>query len=775
MRLEYGFAYLLRVSRAATVAGLAGRLLLLFVSFFLTGSYSFAHHEPPDRAGNSFPDHSYYRTVEAARSACTSAQPLLGLGGLLAPGYDIFPSAGCGSDNPAGPNFAREYYLCHVGLDERADCFMDPNSGIPVKAVFFISHECPYPDLLLPSGEAEPRDCKPRKCSDCTAGNPIDVGTGNKREYDTDFSSPNGLLTLSRSYNSMTVAPNGSTPSTDATNGMGGGWLPPMHARLLFDPRRTNDTRYTYNVYYIRDDGTGALFVGGTTDPDIHLTLEQSGTGYAVVHPGGAKEQFDLNGGFMQKVTPNGETVQVTLGGGPSGAWPTAVTDPFGHQLTYTYNNGRLTQATDPSGATYTYAYDTQGNLTSVTYPDGSLKQYLYENANFPHHLTGIIDENGVRISTYQYDNLGRGIATEHAVTDNGAAQEKYILTYGGSGSTTVTDPQGQTRSVQFEDDKPYDGKLTNSTESDGKTSTNKYDANRRLIESTDLEGHKTRYSYNAAGQKVSKTQAADTPQARTTTYTYLSDSLDLPTVVASPSIATGQQKQTLTTYDNQNRPITLTQTGFRPDGTPVSRTVSMQYNANGQIIQIDGARTDVADITTLAYYTCTTGAGCGQLQSVANALGHVTTYDTYDAAGRVTQQTDTNGTQTQYTYDPRGRVKTVTQAPPVAAVRTTTYTYDATGQLLQTSLPDGMTLTYTYDVAHYLRSVTDNLGNKAEYTYDLKGRRTQELTKDPDGTLVRSLQTAYDVRDKIASINTGGSLTQQLHDGSTGSDSIDI
>src|SRR5216684_1118536 len=85
----------------------------------------------------------------------------------------------------------------------------------------------------------------------------------------------------------------------------------------------------------------------------------------------------------------------------------------------------------------------------------------------------------------------------------------------------------------------------------------------------------------------------------------------------------------------------------------------------------------------TMAYYTCTTGAECGQLKSATNTAGHTTTYDLYDANGRVTQQTDTNGTQTQYSYDPRGRVKTVTQIPPAAAVRTTSYTYDATGQLL--------------------------------------------------------------------------------------------
>ncbi len=79
--------------------------------------------------------------------------------------------------------------------------------------------------------------------------------------------------------------------------------------------------------------------------------------------------------------------------------------------------------------------------------------------------------------------------------------------------------------------------------------------------------------------------------------------------------------------------------------------------------------------------------------------------------------------------------------------------------------MPDGMTLTYTYDAAHYLRSITDNLGNQIEYTYDLKGNRTKEETKDSDGTLVRVLQTTFDARDRVAAINAGGSLTQTVHD----------
>ena len=68
------------------------------------------------------------------------------------------------------------------------------------------------------------------------------------------------------------------------------------------------------------------------------------------------------------------------------------------------------------------------------------------------------------------------------------------------------------------------------------------------------------------------------------------------------------------------------------------SRAWTITYNSNGQPLTIDGPRTDVTDVTILDYYSCTTGDECGQLESITNALSQVTTYDSYDASGRVTR-----------------------------------------------------------------------------------------------------------------------------------------
>ena len=173
----------------------------------------------------------------------------------------------------------------------------------------------------------------------------------------------------------------------------------------------------------------------------------------------------------------------------------------------------------------------------------------------------------------------------------------------------------------------------------------------------------------------------------------------------------------------------------------------------------------DVTDLTTLDYYTCTTGDECGQLEKVTNALGHVTNYDSYDAAGRLTQMTDPNGLVTTYSYDLRGRPLTITETPTSGSARITTMTYDDAGQLKTYTLPNGVALTYTYTAAHYVDSVTDNLGNEIEYNYDAMGNLTDEDTRDPQSALRQSLDYVIDQNYRLDSATHGPVTTDLAYD----------
>ena len=336
---------------------------------------------------------------------------------------------------------------------------------------------------------------------------------------------------------------------------------------------------------------------------------------------------------------------------------------------------------------------------------------------------------------------------------------------YANAASTTVTDAIGTQEVWTFEENLGVLNMTSRVNQVDGKSTTQTWDANNNMLSRTDPEGRVTTYTYNATNQRTSKTEASGTTEARTTTYEYVSADIDIVTKTTSPSIYAGSNKEVITTYDAELNAARTQINGFVPDGSPVTRAMDFSYDDLGKITQIDGYRTDVSDITTFTYYDCLTGAECGQLQSVTNALGHTTTYDSYDANARLLQSTDQSGVVTTHTYHPRGWLLTRTQTAPNGETRITSYDYDNVGQMIQSMLPDGTVLTYSYDAAHDLRSISDNLNNRVEYTYDPKGNRNVEQTYDPDGALVRDIQTAYDIRNFVESINAAGSVTQMVND----------
>lgn len=147
-------------------------------------------------------------------------------------------------------------------------------------------------------------------------------------------------------------------------------------------------------------------------------------------------------------------------------------------------------------------------------------------------------------------------------------------------------------------------------------------------------------------------------------------------------------------------------------DSAPRTETRTY-YPDTGLLHTIDGPRTDVADSTEYVYYT--TGPHIGLVETITNALGHVTTYTDYDAAGRVKSVTDPNGIVTNITHHPRGWLKSREVAGAL-----TQFSYDKVGNLDVITLPTGSTLDYDYDAANRLSRITDTSGNYIEYRYEI-------------------------------------------------------
>ena len=191
---------------------------------------------------------------------------------------------------------------------------------------------------------------------------------------------------------------------------------------------------------------------------------------------------------------------------------------------------------------------------------------------------------------------------------------------------------------------------------------------------------------------------------------------------------------------------VALSLSALGVHATTPDRAITKTYNAQGLVSSVDGPRTDVNDVTQLTYDTS------GRLATVTDALGHVTSYDTYDMYGNPGRSNDPNGVVSVMTYTPEGWPLTVTR-DSTGTPSTTTLTYDAIGNITQSKDADGVTTTYTYDDAGRVTDITDAVGTRIHYTLDAAGNRLKEETFDSSNALKRTVSRTYNTLSQLLTV----------------------
>lgn len=195
------------------------------------------------------------------------------------------------------------------------------------------------------------------------------------------------------------------------------------------------------------------------------------------------------------------------------------VRNSAGDQLIFFLNGAdKVVSATLNGAAVVIYTYD-KGRLVALIYSDNSQRKYHYENSSYPNHLTGITDERGVRIATWEYDEQGRGVVSEHA------GQERVQLSYPDAGSTLVTNSLGKQTTYYFSE---IEG-MRRVIRVEGHASENclaahqayTYYPNGQLKTQTDWEGNVTYFEYNTRGLMTRLIEAKGTPEERITRWTW--------------------------------------------------------------------------------------------------------------------------------------------------------------------------------------------------------------------------------------------------------------
>ncbi|HKS22370.1 MAG TPA: RHS repeat-associated core domain-containing protein [Thermoanaerobaculia bacterium] len=485
----------------------------------------------------------------------------------------------------------------------------------------------------------------------------------------------------------------------------------------------------------------------------------------------------------------------------------------------------------------WTYGYDGSGNLATVNVSGSAWRVYTYGSAGILAARDGggrLIEGHTYDAAGHALSSSGAADdVTNIEYNASGARVPGETVTRVSYASGRVTDyfsrfAGGTMRTVEIR------GSCNCGTDD----AVYAYDGKGHIVREQNARGYVTSSSYDAASGNVVSTStamrpamcdpatAADrcrldpaalasaaligTPATLTIAYAY-GDSQwpDKPTVTTTTSVVPGQVRTESRSYHpTTGEVVSLTISGWRPGTQPVSIDRSTSTSLYGDPPQfgnggpfapafdpggsfssawfslpqpsgltrsVDGARTDVADVTSFVYYPIDASVPAtlrGHLAAMRNAAGHITRFEGYDAFGNVTRMVDSNGVATESTFDALGRPATTTlrgvsgcdtAADALCATDlVTTRTYNPAGPLASMTQPGGGSTTYEYDdrgrMSATMRAVAPGAYERIEYDYDpASGKKSAErvLSGQPGSWTVKRFDAFhYDSFGRLAEVD---------------------
>ena len=300
------------------------------------------------------------------------------------------------------------------------------------------------------------------------------------------------------------------------------------------------------------------------------------------------------------------------------------------------------------------------------------------------------------RLTTYGYDARGKAILSSKAdgiekVTLNTSTPHRTILTNSMGQQTTYLHSQiaGQWRL--------FESRGAGCASCGPANVRYGYDSEGRLTEQTTLDaqgkplhGVRTTLDAQSRTRKVERIAyargkpGAPQPLVR---YEYPSDQATEPTLIARPSVVTGQEHHVRIRYNAAGQVLEITESGFEPlQGEAITRTTRYSYqtiNGNSVLASIDGplpngpqqSPTD-SDITLLAW-----DASGSRITALTQPGGNASTITYAPATGWLTEVKNAQGFYTQFVRDATGRLSTTRSGGPGwAQAQVQSWRYDAQG-----------------------------------------------------------------------------------------------
>ncbi len=479
------------------------------------------------------------------------------------------------------------------------------------------------------------------------------------------------------------------------------------------------------------------------------------------IHSDGSTEEFkyDSVGNVVQTTDPLGNVRRFEY---DSEGQLVLERDSLGRETTYDYDaEGRTTKIEGPDASIIEYAYDTAGNRIRIVLPDGKVLKREFDRMG---NLVAEIDPAG-RTTRYDYDAAGQLTS----VSAPGGGVSRYAYDANGN-LIRQEDPLGNVTSFEYDvynqlvsktypagDRETYgydiEGWQTSRTTADGETIV-VYDRNGNVLEQRFADGTRESFTYSATNQVLSATNVLGT-----ITMTY--DSRDRLVVVQYPD-----DSQVRYSYDANGNRTSVTavdvvgnehQTTYRYDA--VNRLLAVQDSEAGETLY----EYDTADrITAVSYpngmraeYSFTEA---GYLEVMETKLGGTTVERLHYSFGESYERSEVawlDGRTTLYTYDAALRLTSETQLTGNQSVAfREVYSYDQVGNRRSIVHSNGDTQLLSYNANNQILKVGDR-----EFIYDTRGRLALETGNN------HRVEYSYDAEDQLVRVDHNGTVVEYMYD----------
>jgi|GEM_PF-6481062 len=407
-------------------------------------------------------------------------------------------------------------------------------------------------------------------------------------------------------------------------------------------------------------------------------------------------------------------------------AFATDPADPADLVWDYEYDStfNEVTKATDPRGTV------TESDLDSQT---GSLLEVRAAAA-----LGAGVPETATRVTRFEYDAHGNLITKTESPELAEARATRYGYDHLGIHQTSVQNPaNGPNELVQMV-----------------------YDDAGRQIRLIDREGNVEAFAYNEYNQVTKQTNAL----GHTTTNQY--DALRRITDVIAPDGATLH-----TDYQTARDLVDNALVSAVTD--PLGEVARQEYDAVGNVIRrtdkrgyvteirYDGLQRPIEMIDANGDSIHYKYDQAGNQIAVTDRRGNTKTME-YDDANRLIKEVDPAGKTSRYLYDANSnRTHIIQEITGNENYYVERYEYDGHNQLVRTILgaaspgsiddPEDARITeYFYDSLGQLVRVRDALDNEVRSTFDGNGNKTSEKFYDADDQLLKTITYEYNARDQL-------------------------